>query len=355
MKLTKIFGIVLSLHVGVILIVMFQPGCQTIEKKPPVQENEKTTMENQTNVLDGFNSGLLQKKPIEPAKPEKKEEFAAPMRPSGELIVPGQAVPYEAPLPELINEDKSVINSFSLRPSGVSIYKVEKGDTLWGIARKKGIPLASLLSSNPNLEKNGRLSIGQEIMIPESSGTPTVVTSSGATSPLDDAMGGSTYIVQGGDTLSQIARNQGVSLSALMQENGMTQSSILRIGQTLIVPNGNISVTPIPKSIESQVIPEGASTHTVKKGENLTRISVIYGTTIREIMEWNNMTDSSRIKIGQVLIVSGSQMGTPTNNESLESLLTPNEPVEEDASTVQDFFKDQGADRPIIDVPEISP
>ena len=33
MKLTKIFGIVLSLHVGVILLVMFQPSCQTADKK----------------------------------------------------------------------------------------------------------------------------------------------------------------------------------------------------------------------------------------------------------------------------------------------------------------------------------
>ena len=28
MKLSKVFGIVLSLHVGVILLVMFQPSCQ---------------------------------------------------------------------------------------------------------------------------------------------------------------------------------------------------------------------------------------------------------------------------------------------------------------------------------------
>ncbi len=32
MKLTKIFGIVLSLHVGVILLVMFQPSCQVLKK-----------------------------------------------------------------------------------------------------------------------------------------------------------------------------------------------------------------------------------------------------------------------------------------------------------------------------------
>ena len=56
MKLTKIFGIVLSLHVGVILLVMFQPGCQTIEKKDSenLEENNKEAKED----IGSFNSGV---------------------------------------------------------------------------------------------------------------------------------------------------------------------------------------------------------------------------------------------------------------------------------------------------------
>ena len=56
MKLSKIFGIVLSLHVGVILLVMFQPGCQTggPKKKPVEPSEENVSVENE------FNEGVIQ-------------------------------------------------------------------------------------------------------------------------------------------------------------------------------------------------------------------------------------------------------------------------------------------------------
>ena len=53
-----------------------------------------------------------------------------------------------------------------LAPTDLAIYKVVRGDTLWGIARKNNVSFADLLQANPNLDKSGRLSIGQEIMIP---------------------------------------------------------------------------------------------------------------------------------------------------------------------------------------------
>lgn len=348
MKLTKIFGIVLSLHVGVILIVMLQPSCQTVEKKPPDQEIEKSTTAEDSGSQDDFNAGLTESEP-------SREKLAAPTRPPvGELIVPGQTGTLTVPMQETTKEKNSEVDSISLVPSDVSIYKVERGDTLWGIARKKGISLASLLAANPTLDKNGRLSIGQELMVPENTGPPAVVSSTGATSPVGEAVNTSSYVVQKGDNLSRIARNEGVSLKSLMEINGMSSSSILRIGQTLKIPEGGSVQSPL-MNLDSQVVPEGASTHTVKKGENLTRISAIYGTTIREIMEWNGLNDSSRISVGQVLVVSGSQPGTPSDNESFESLLSPENTEEDDASSVQDFFKELNTDRPIIDVPENNP
>jgi len=44
-------------------------------------------------------------------------------------------------------------------------YKILKGDSLWGIAKKYGISLASLRAANPGLNPND-LKIGQEIYIP---------------------------------------------------------------------------------------------------------------------------------------------------------------------------------------------
>ena len=65
-----------------------------------------------------------------------------PHPPSPSIIVPSEEI---APLP------------IDLKPSDLAIYKVVRGDTLWGIARKNGVSLANLLNANPNLDKSGRL------------------------------------------------------------------------------------------------------------------------------------------------------------------------------------------------------
>jgi LysM repeat protein len=347
MKLTKIFGIVLSLHVGVILLVMFQPSCQTADKKNiPVSDAENAPQETPVN---DFNQGTESvEKPVE-------EVFVAPSRPKpGEIIIPGNdiIVPQTEPVvPSPLALGPAVS---PLRPTDVNIYKVVRGDTLWGIARKNSITLSSLLASNPNLSKSSKLSIGQEIMIPAggapSTSTPTLLPQ--AIVNTDGATG--TYVVKSGDSLSRIARNNQVSLSSLMEVNGMNNRSIIRPGQTLILPGA--STIPAPAASKPTVVPPGATTHVVKKGENLTRIANIYGVSIAQIMSWNGLTDPGKIRVGQSLVVSGSNTGADLSDNFSSPVAEPNnvpdttEPNGDDS--LQDFFKGTTEDRPLIDAPD---
>lgn len=347
MKLTKIFGIVLSLHVGVILLVMFQPGCQTADKKKPANTADP---EEKGNVDNGaFNEGLTgndQESEILPVVQELQE----PTRPvAGELFVPGdnnEIIP--SPLPSVIEQGSETSNSFNLRPANVTIYKIQKGDTLWGVARKMNITLSSLLDSNPNLSKNSRLKIGQEIMVPEGSVNSSTQTNQSVAQPVeypsDLTDGAGNYTVKSGDSLSKIARLNGVSLQSLMSINGMTSTSIIRPGQILILPTTSSPVT-IPTA-PSIVVPDGTNTYTVKKGDNLTRIATLYGSSVKEIMEWNNLADAGKIKVGQLLIVSNSSPNTLFDKEESKIIS-----LEEDTK-VEDFFKSEVEERPVIDVPE---
>ena len=343
MKLTRIFGIVLGLHVVVIALVMLQPGCQSGKKVTGVDDNETTSVE--PDPLDSFNQGTGDNE--EPKTSDN--EFVSPSRPKpGELIVPGTTdlEPVASGIDLAGNGDSGTII-----PQDLSVYKIARGDTLWGVARKNQVSLSSLLSANPKLSKDSKLSIGQEILIPSSSTSAPLPVDVGQT----QIAGGTNYVVRSGDSLSKIAKEQGVSLADLMQVNQMNSSSIIRIGQTLIIPDSSGTISsPVAKPVP---VPDGATAHVVKKGENLTRISAIYGVSIQDIMEWNGISDSSRIRVGQTLIVSSGSSLAPT-----DPLIVPQEPAipQKEANTLENdslenFFKGQPDDRPVVDEPSDNP
>ena len=344
MKLSKIFGIVLSLHVGVILLVMFQPGCQTggPKKKPVEPSEENVSVENE------FNEGSDSSEPEE--KVTGTSPFVEPTRPSpGELIVPSQdgIVPS---VPSPVVDD--VVTTPGLVPTNVSIYKIQRGDSLWGIARKNGISLSVLLASNPNLSKSSKLSIGQEIMLPAGQSTSIADAAPVETQPISS---GSTYVVEKGDSLTGIARKNGVKLVDLLEVNSLNMSSIIRPGQRLAIPQGGrTSVSSQPIVDKPVIVPSGATMHVVKKGENLTRISSLYGVSIKQIMEWNGMEDAGKIRVGQSLIVSGasSDASEVTPVAPATDPILPESPADEsENSSVQDFFNGTVQERPIIDAP----
>ena len=195
-------------------------------------------------------------------------------------------------------------------------------------------------------------------MIPDGSGSTSSAIIKTTPEPLGSSSGltsGSTYVVKAGDSLSRIARTQGVSLNGLMSLNGLSSTSIIRIGQVLQLPDSASTTSVAPISPIQSVVPSGASTYTVQKGDNLTRISSIHGTSVRQIMEWNGLSDPGKIRVGQVLIVSGDEggLGQSTENDSPTPVIPDSEPT--DGSSVEGFFKDVTEDRPIINVSEDNP
>jgi LysM repeat protein len=345
MKITKIFGIVLSLHVGVILLVMFQPGCQTTGKKDGEANPDSSNVQIEE---DSFNTGLKVEKQ-ETKESKGSINLSEPTRPVlGELYVPIEKDKIEpAPLPEIVGNEKNDPARIDLLPADLSVYKVIKGDTLWGIARKHSLSLNELLSSNPNLTKNSRLKIGQEIMIGSGSEMTIKKTQGENVSTAPIVAGSSVYTVKPGDSLTKIARMNSIALSTLMIANNLNGGSIIKPGQVLTIP-------PIDSqfnndSVVNQSSLAGGVKHKVSKGENLSRIAIRYGTTVKQIMDLNNITDAGKIRIGQILIIS-NEVGNSVENVSVPEV---KEDVKQSEPTkVEDFFKGVVEERPIIDVPE---
>ncbi|GHF10220.1 LysM peptidoglycan-binding domain-containing protein [Pseudolysinimonas yzui] len=124
-------------------------------------------------------------------------------------------------------------------------YTIARGDTISRIAARFGVPVESVLSAN-GLGWSSIIYPGQTIAIPAvaapaapqielvSATSPTAPTAPAA--PTARPAPTSSYTIKSGDTISSIAARFGVTTQAVLAANGLTASSIIYPGQTIVIP-----------------------------------------------------------------------------------------------------------------------
>lgn len=108
--------------------------------------------------------------------------------------------------------------------------------------------------------------------------------------------GESTYVVRYGDSLSQIAVRFGVSMTAIMQRNGLYNPDHIYVGQLLHIPGAGGSCRAY---------------HTVKYGDTLFKIAAWYGVDVYGLAAANKMTNLNHIYTGQSLCIPGGYASPP--------------------------------------------
>ena len=173
---------------------------------------------------------------------------------------------------------------------------VKPGETLSEIADRHGVSLTRLMQangiSNPNV-----ITAGQSLRLPGSS-----------TAAAGSARGGS-ITVQPGDTLSDIADRQGVSLNQLMQANGITNPNILVAGQKLVLPGSRrATAAAAPRALPT-------APYTVKSGETLSEIADRFGTSTERLIKINGISNPNLVVAGTRLAIPGrpSSSAAPRN------------------------------------------
>jgi LysM repeat protein len=111
-------------------------------------------------------------------------------------------------------------------------YVVIKGDSLWKIAKKNGVTVKAIEAANPNIDP-AKLKVGQKLSIPAASSAGG--SASDMTSPAGAGSGEEIYIVKSGDTLSKIAKRNGVTIKAIEAENSLSTARI-KVGEKLKIP-----------------------------------------------------------------------------------------------------------------------
>lgn len=198
---------------------------------------------------------------VEPAQPATQEPATAPTITFTDT--PSAATPTDTPIPE---PPTLLPPADTPAPPPDLEYEVQSGDTCGGIAVKYDVPVDIIISYN-NLDANCFLRIGDKLRIPQPTLTPRPAptlppdappadtATPDTTQPTESALPTATlppqivYTVREGDTCSEIAQRFRMPVNQLIQQNGLDDNCLIRIGQVLTLtfatPTPAVSPTPI--------------------------------------------------------------------------------------------------------------
>jgi LysM repeat protein len=242
MKILKICGIVVGVHVMALLMIV-SPGCSA-------SKGQST-----------------------PAAAAAKSDAPAPVPAPADLTLPAPAA---APAPVAAADAPAPASGILYSPTrpgttaataletpavtGVTpatAYTVVSGDNLSTIAKKNHLKPSELAKAN-SLRSGSPLHIGQKLLIPakaesartgpaaakpESAPAPAASSAALPTAGAAKASGESVkHTVKSGETLGAIARKYGVRMGDIATANAITDPQKIRPGQELIIPGGSAHV-----------------------------------------------------------------------------------------------------------------
>ena len=130
------------------------------------------------------------------------------------------------------------------------------------------------------------------------------------------ASGASSYTVQSGDTVSDIAQKHGVATASVLALNGLSWSSTIFPGQELTLrPDAAAPSTPAPApapSAPSAQAPSASASYTVVSGDTLSGIAAKHGVTTSALFAANGLHGGDIIYPGQTIALPGLRTAAAT-------------------------------------------
>ncbi len=189
-------------------------------------------------------------------------------------------------------------------------HKIRRGETVSSIAAKYGVSQYAIFAAN-NLNRRSKIYAGKTLIVPVP--LDREYRASSRKKNREYSAKNSVYTVRAGDTMWDIARAFGTTVSALRRINYIERGSRIYVGQKLRIPSTATKLknkkttyaqTDQPKKKSSGSKKSSSGTYKVRRGDTLWDIARKFGTTTDRIRSLNGLGRSSRIYPGQVLIVS---------------------------------------------------
>jgi len=171
-------------------------------------------------------------------------------------------------------------------PKPVSSYRVKSGDTVTQIAKRFGLSVSKIARLN-NLGPTSLIRVGQTLKLTGTSPKKAVVES---------------YRVKAGDNLSAIAKRHGLTVAELTAVNRISASTIIYPGQVLRVAKVVTAEAPAANAPDS---------YQVQAGDSLDSIAKRFSLRLSALRDFNALSKSSIIYVGQVLRLKPGQTKTP--------------------------------------------
>jgi LysM repeat protein len=252
MKIIKIFGLVVGIHLFALFLIFANPGCSSTSRPTPAPSDTTSYAEPPPTITVPYSSAVVsgpggnyQPGSIAPVTFDPDAPAVAASSSSGVRFTPTR--PGSPAATTLVLEP--VID---VTPA--STYTVVSGDSLWSIANRNGLTVAELAATN-GLRANAVLHPGQKLII--AGRTASAFPAAEAEQPKSTAKkaitvsvrppdsGDYVHLVKRGETLSTIARRYGVSQREIAVRNNITDPQKIPEGKELVIPGWQ---APSPKA-----------------------------------------------------------------------------------------------------------
>lgn len=126
------------------------------------------------------------------------------------------------------------------------------------------------------------------------------------------------YKVKSGDTLGGIAKRFGTSVAAIQSTNNL-KSSQLKIGQSLSIPGQAPMSSPYAIQAEQEIAQRNQKNtgtyYTIQSGDSFWAIAKKHGTSVNNLLKWNELSANAKLKPGQKLLVVNKATSQATDNK----------------------------------------